>query len=204
MFIDERAIRVILPENTNDYFDDIFCFCQEASTQTSLQQTEKNMSSENWETNEESLLYRIFIGNRFDENNGVLTLVYYKDKLIAVSGVERHNSLVAVMAKRYFVLKKYRPYHFFHNFMFCPQFDWIEKQGFKVALITVNEYQEKTVLNLFRRSQNNRALLLGLSSNLPNYSLFKVHPSPINFLSCRQYILYRMLDENFEWNPDIL
>ena len=204
MKIDKKKIRVITPDENLEYFDDIFKFCQKAHRETKLKQTIKNMSPVNWEENKESLLYRIYVKGFFDNEKGMLTLVYYNNELISLSGVESYSNDVAIMAKRYFVLRAYRPYPFLHNFMLDPQLEWALKRKFKVALLTINEYQKNTVFSLIKRSKENKAFILGKKIKMPKYKDFTIHPEIVKLNNSFQYILYKDLEESCSWSPDEL
>jgi len=182
------------------YYDEIFEFCERAEKETTLDKTKNNMKAEGWEKYPESLLYRLYYSRKYDDGNGALSILYDSPgNICSMAGVERHTNNIAIMAKRYYVRRKYRFMPLLSNFILGPQVEWATKKGFKVCLITVNEYQRHTVLQLFKRAQKRKAMILG-DKVYPEGNIYeKMQIVPVKtFINGEyQFIIVHKIDDNY-------
>ena len=191
---------VVVKENFWRFFDDVKNFCTQAEKETKLEKTKNNMKADGWENYPESLLHRLYKSNKYDNGNGCLVLVYDNDKLFALSGVEKHTDNIAIISKRLFVLREYRTVPIFSMFIIKPQIEWAKKRGFKVCLITVNEYQRDTVLRIFKRAQKRGAIILGRKV-YPDGNIFKemkIYPVKMFINGEYQYIISYLIDKDYQ------
>lgn len=166
---------VLIKENFENYRIDIENFCKKAEYETKSVKTKNNMIFTDWDKYPESLLYRIFISKKYDNGNGAMSLIYDdEDKLCMFAGVEGHNKDIAIMAKRFYVLKKYRKKGtYLSNYILPEQIKWAKEKKYKICLITINKYQTG-VLELFKRLKSNNVSLIGeTKTNIKNQYLYK-------------------------------
>ena len=193
---------MVVKNNFNKYKEEIKEFCKKAENETKLEKTKANMKANNWKQFPESLLYRLYKSRKYDEENGAIVLVYYDDELCAISGVEKHTSEIAIIAKRLYVLRKYRTIPIFSMFILRPQIEWAKKNNMKACLITINEYQRDTVLRIFKRAQKRSAVVLGREL-YPDGNLFEemqIYPVKIFINGEYQYIISYLIDKNYKIN----
>ena len=196
----EFNFKFIKGEYKDEYFYDILDFCNKAEAETKLEKTKSNMKGEGWKKYPESLMYRVYNTLKYYNGNGALSLLYDNDGICALSGVEKHNDEVAIMSKRLYVLRKYRFMPIMSNFLIQPQIEWAKENGFKACLITVNEYQRHTVLQLFKRMQSRRAIVFGeqiyKGGNI--YDQMSILPVKIFINGEDQYIIVHKIDRNYD------
>lgn len=187
----------------DSYFDELYKFCQLAEKETTLTKTTNNMKARGWKDHPESLLYRVYHSRKYDNNNGAMSILYDTNgDICAFAGVERQTNDIAVMAKRYYVSRKYRFMPLLSTFIINPQIEWAERNGFKVCLITVNEYQRHTVLALFKRMKERKAVVLG-ENVYPNGNIYedmKIVPCKVFINGEHQYIIIHYIDKNYHLN----
>jgi hypothetical protein len=196
-------VKVLLVEsNFDEYFDEILTFCKKAEIETDLKKTKANMKSDNWADYPESLMFRLYKSKKYSNSNGALVMVYNGNELFSISGVEKHNKEIAIIAKRLYVLRKYRTMPIFSTFILNPQIEWAKKEGMKACLITINEYQRHTVLRIFQRAQKKSAVVLG-KELYPTGNIFnemKINPLKIFINGEYQYIISYLIDKNYKIN----
>lgn len=151
----------IIEKNFENYRKELEIFCKKAEKETVLEKTKNNMRYSNWINFPESLLYRIYHSKKYDNGKGAITLLYNeKNDLIAFAGVEKQSKNIAMIIKRYYVLREYRKYHTFVNDFIMPeQIKWSIKKGAKLCIFTINKYQEDTVLYIFKRLQKGKPII---------------------------------------------
>lgn len=173
-----------------DRIFDILEFCQEAVAQESNPEIIKNMDHRFWATNEHCLLNLIYIQKRFRNKDGCLQLLYDKKRVIGVSGVDKYNSDIAIIGKRFYVLKKYRADA--KKAFFPVQIKWSEKHNMKAVLFTVNEHNKrilKMVQILTKRAR----------TTFPVIGKFQyLGKREIN--NCNQDVFYYKIDKRFDLN----
>ena len=192
--------KFIRGEDKDMYYHDILDFCIKAEAETKLEKTKANMKGNDWKEYPESLMYRVYNSLKYYNGNGALSLLYDKDGICALSGIEKHNDEVAIMSKRLYVLRKYRFMPIMSTFLIKPQIDWAEEKGFKACLITVNEYQRHTVLQLFKRMQSRRAIVFGeqIYEDGNIYEQMSILPVKVFINGEDQYIIVHKLDKNYD------
>lgn len=192
----------VIEHGFRDYFDQIKDFCVLAENETKLVKTKLNMKGTNWENYPESLMYRLYKSKKYDNGNGAAVILYDEDGICGFSGVERHNDEIAMIAKRLYILRKYRTFPFFSTFMIKPQIDWAKRKGFKACLISINEYQRDTILRIFKRAQKRSAIILGREV-YPDGNLFnqmRINPVKIFINGEHQYIISYLIDKDYQIN----
>lgn len=190
---------VSITKNYEDYFQIIYDFCKKAVSETKLKKTIRNMDYRDWENNPHCLLYRLYKKRMFDNDNGMFNLLYYNDELIALCGVERAEmdpSHIAILAKRMFVIRKFRNKGVYHDHMFDTQVEWAKERGIKVCLITVNEYQRKTLVAIFKKIKS-RAWGRHNSGEWEKYKDLEIVPTRMKINKTFQYIICHFIDKSF-------
>lgn len=175
-------MEIVILQKFDKHFDQIKNFCQEAIKDCKNLTTKENMDYITWKENPSSLMNRLYIKKSFL----MLVLLYDKNCLVGLSGIEPYNKEIALIGRRLFILKKYRKGGSFHDFMLEPQINFIRKYGFKLGIITINEYK-KSIVKIIERSAQNKAP--GFIAPLPKYSDFIILDKPIEFNHVKQYIL---------------
>lgn len=182
----------------NDHFKVIYNFCNEAANETIQEQTRINMGVENWEHNNECLLYRIFKTNILINNNGACVFIFEGDKIIGSSAVELWNKNVSSISKRTYVLKKYRKHNLTTKFLCKACIKWTEDNHpeIKLYMTTYNEYVKDTTLSSVI-SLMNRDLIKEWNF-WPEWNLY---PGTIKIYNLEQYIVYKLIDKSIENKP---
>jgi hypothetical protein len=188
-----------IEKDFHTFYDELYKFCKLAEAETTLEKTKRNMKGHTWKNYPESLLYRLYKSEKYDNGNGAISLLYDNEGICAFGGVEKHTNNIAIMAKRYYVKRKYRFTPILSSFIIQPQIDWAKRKGFKVCLMTINEYQRSTVLQLFKRAQKRQAIVLG-KQVYPNgniYSDMSIIPCKVYINGEYQYIIVHKIDKNY-------
>jgi hypothetical protein len=189
-------------EDVDYIFDEIYEFCKKAEDETTLLKTKQNMKGEGWKLYPESLMYRLYIKRTYSSGDGALSILYDDDGICAISGVEKHTDDIAIMSKRLYVLRKYRFMPIMSRFLIKPQIEWATKRGFKACLITVNEYQRHTVLQLFKRMQSRKAIVFGeqIYKDGNIYDQMSILPVKVYINGEHQYIIVHKIDKGYNLN----
>lgn len=126
----------------------------------------KNKAKDNYKIskNSSTLLHIIFKQNRFDDNIGILSLLYDEDNLIGFAGAYKHTNDILICLVRAFILKPYRAKGLFGKLILPQQIEYAKANNFKVAWLTFNEYNEFHYNNLYR-SKHGDGVLLGSSAS---------------------------------------
>lgn len=190
---------LFIEDDFEKYRKDIEEFCKKAEEETTLIKTKNNMRYSDWLKYPESLLNRLYYKKKYNSGNGAITLVYDNDGVCMFAGIEKHNKDVAIMAKRYYVLSKYRKRGtYLNDFILPPQIDWAKRNGFKLCLITINKYQERTVLQIFKRAQKQSCVILGKRAYPKRRNLYlhmKVLPKTFFINGEDQHIILHKLQD---------
>lgn len=174
-------------------------FEEERDTSRDLSQTHKNMAWENWENNNECLLYRIYKAKKFSNGNGMYTFLKYNNQIIASSGVELLNDRVANMGKRSFVFKKYRTNAIINANSFPKQFEWVlqhnreVKDKVDIVLLTFNEYNKHAVFKTIKKFISKE-----YDGEWNFMHGWKVYPGKAIIHGANQYFVYTILNENID------
>jgi hypothetical protein len=191
-------------KNFDKYFNDICTLCLECENdKKEKEETVKNMSTQDWENNSSSVLYRIYKKKMFHNGNGLVTLIYDENKIVGISAVERWSDNpknCAVLAKRLYILKSYRNRNLFHNYILNKQIDWCKENEIKLGIITINEYQKDRALKLVKR------LLEGTAKQFINKSPLEewgMYPNMVEIYDTPQYFIYSFFDPEYMYISDI-
>ena len=121
----------------------------------------------------------------------MITMVFKKDKIISLSGVQKYGA-VCLLAKRFYTLKKYskssmgKPNNFFWDYMYSPQLQWAVNNNYKAVMITFNEDKKRLIPVLEREQAKGRSFVS-----------FIKHDKLLNINNTKQYVFYQKINENF-------
>jgi hypothetical protein len=183
----------------NSYYNQIFYFCYEVSNETTRDQTRINMGVEDWEHNNECLLYRIFKTNILINDNGSCSFIFDGDKIIGSSAVELWNKNVSSISKRTYVLKKYRKHNLTTKLLCSSCIKWAKDNHSEVKLYmtTYNEYVKDTTLSSVKNLMSKD--LVEDWNFWPEWSLY---PGTISIYNLEQYVVYKLIDKSIEDKPE--
>jgi hypothetical protein len=194
-----RLIRI--ENNFDDHFETIYNFCDQAVNELKNsniveEQTIINMSIENWETNIHCLLYRMFIKRDFDNNKGMLNLLYDdNNKPIFISGVLKYNNEISTLGKRTFCSNKYRNKGIFHYYVLDDQIKWSVDKGMRACLLLFNEHTKNLFFTLARIKQGK---IGHIGSPHYKYMNFEYLPNKYKIYNTEQYVAVYKIDKNFD------
>jgi len=123
----------------------------------------------------------------------MITAVTNGKEIISLSGVQKLNSDVGILGKRFYTLKKFRrspmgkPNNFFQDYMYQPQLQWASDNKFKVLLITFNEHNKRLIPVLQREQKKGRS-----------FESFRKLSKKLFINSTDQHVLYKILDTNYD------
>lgn len=161
----------------------------------------KNISSENWPSRSETLLYCLYKEKRFDDERGCFFGLLIKDELIAVGGVYRADFCVehvAVAGVRTYTLEAHRRRFWHGDYLIPAQVEWAREQNLSQVILSFNTESEP-LRNLLLRARQNKATVLGLA--LPEiYRNLTEHPRPVILKNTVQRILKISLKPGFDWD----
>lgn len=182
------------------YYNDILEFCKQAVEESDEQQTKVNMAWENWKTNNECLLYRIFNTDKLIDNNGACIFLFYNNKIIGSGGVEIWNKNVASLSKRTFILKKYRVQNLSSRHLTPGCIEWVKKNRpyTKMYMLTYNLYQKDSMLRTMLKFLNKE--IDGDWNIWPSFN-FLPFTVPI-YDNIHQYVIYKIVDPTIENTPE--
>lgn len=187
----------------NFYFSLIKDFCKKAVSETKLPETKRNMGVEKWEENTACLLYRIYIKRKFHNENGCFNLLFFDGVLVVISGVERSEfepNDIVIFAKRTYILKEYRNMFLYHDYLFLPQVEWAKSIGAQLGIITINQYQEKTLLPRFLRSIVGKSVTLSNRSKQQHFNNLEYHPTLLLICNEYQHVFKYSIIEQYNWD----
>jgi len=185
-------------EEFENHFDSIYNFCKESGDETIRPQTRVNIGVDDWENNNECLLYRIYKTNKLIDNNGACIFLFDGNRIIGSGGVEIWNKNVSSMSKRTFILKKYRQQYLSSRYLTPGCVKWTEDNhpDIKLYMLTYNEYVKDTMLSTMIKFLSRE--LDGDWNFWPDWSLY---PGTINIYNLEQYVIYKLVDESIENKP---
>jgi len=101
-----------------------------------------------------SLIYRILKTDKYKNNRGIITPVYYNGKIVSISGSEIYNDDIIIMGKRYFTLREHRHKQLFLRYMILNQWIWVDfvKKQHSLIITTINE-EDKGILRLWKKEK---------------------------------------------------
>lgn len=186
--------------NDLEFRENFFSFCKSAFEEKD-QPAHTNMWDDNWQTNDNTLLYHLFISKRLCSETGETFVLKKDDNIIAVSSiyVSPFDSKVAIGGVRSWVINEYRGKFMIGRYLLPLQLAWAKNKNLKIIALTFNEYNHK-LINYFKRSG------FGIKKNRNPNSLFYngLHEVgfPINLQYTKQWAIYHKIDENYipDWN----
>ncbi len=199
-----KVVSINAPEEAKEYFSDIYKFCIKAVDDVKkydkdLEQTITNMNSVNWENNTECLLYRIYKSEKFFNDNGILTIFYLDNDIIALCGAEVWNKQTISFAKRLYVLKKYRKQFISTRHLIPKQFEWAKEKhpDAKLYICTVNDYLKDDVLKSMDNVINER-----VTGSWNFWRFWNVYDGTLKFYDIEQYFTYQLVDKSIINNKE--
>lgn len=170
-------------------------FCRTASKEID-EPAHRNMFSQNWNVDPNTLPYHIYVSNRF-KKNGNFFIGMINEEIIAASGVyvSEFDKNVAIGGVRSWVNKKYRGKFIIGRHLLPLQLFWAKEKKLKTIALTFNEYN-KRLLPYFRRSG------FGIKKNRNVNSLFYngLHEvsHPLTIQHTKQWAIYHKIDETYD------
>jgi hypothetical protein len=136
------------------YINDIRDICREA------QEDPNNFGKQNYalEDNQRALLYMLLKGDRF--SNGVFTLLYDDDYLVAFAGAYELNKIILMGLVRAYTRKKYRAKVLMGTYILPEQIKYAKELGYEKVWLTFNEYN-LYLYNAFKRIGEKKSLIIG-------------------------------------------
>ena len=138
------------------YINDIKDICREA------QEDPNNFAKENYslEDNQQALLYMILKGDRFSKANGIFTLLYDDDYLVAFAGAYELNKIILMGLVRAYTRKKYRAKVLMGTYILPEQIKYAKELVCEKVWLTFNEYN-LYLYNAFKRIGEKKSLIIG-------------------------------------------
>lgn len=133
-----NKIRELCRNDFRDYFFSIRCFCRIAYYQSDNEDMKRNMAWRDWTQYHQSLLYKIYIENKYS----IVHLVYEDDRIVSLSCMEEYDPDIMIGGKRYFTLKEYRGNNYFSKFMLEKQIDYCRRNEYKRYVISFCKYNK--------------------------------------------------------------
>lgn len=183
---------------------EFFKFCQEESKETT-QLAHSNMWTDDWESQENTLLYLLEKTKKFHRNRGEMFILYYGDQVVACSGVCKSNvsDLIAIGGVRTWITKSHRNNSILREYLLPIHKNWAINRGYKQLILSFNNHN-KNIIQIFKR--NRLAEKAGRTNSRQPHHLFynglKEIPYSINLYDTEQWVIYEELDPNwsFDWS----
>lgn len=190
-------------ELNSSLFHEFYDFCKTASLETD-KPAHENMMVNNWQDNPASLLHLLLIEQRFKKGNGLFNFLKFDNKLVAVSGIYRSyfHPDIFIGGVRSWLVPEHRSSYTFGNHVFPEQLKWAKQNGGKQFLLTFNEYNKK-LATVFLRVADGKATGFGKKQS-EFYKGFKLWPNLVNIMHTPQWVLYKNIDDSFNFNFDNL
>jgi hypothetical protein len=186
----------------NDYHiinrDVILQYCKNAFTEKT-EPSHINMWSDDWENNDVTLPYLIYISNRFKNSKGNMFVLLEGDNILALSGVNisEFDNNVALGGVRTWLNKEMRGKFVIGRNLLPIQLKWAKEQGLKTIALTFNDYN-KRLIPYFKRSGFGIEKKRNTNSMFYNGQFHVDFPVTINYT--KQWVIYHKIDESYQ--PD--
>jgi hypothetical protein len=176
--------------------DKLFDFFKQAKL--SNEPASVNMFSDNWETESNTLPYKLFVEKLYD--NGLFNVALDNGEIVACSGCypSKFHSSVLLCGSRTWVNKDYRARYVSTEYLLPEEKKWAKENDFKVVALSFNEYNKNIIKAMSRNGLGYKRTVKGekhmLSSNM------NVVPFPVTIQYTKQYVIYEKLtDWDFDW-----
>jgi hypothetical protein len=186
----------------NDYHiinrDVILQYCKNAFTEKT-EPSHINMWSDDWENNDVTFPYLIYISNRFKNSKGNMFVLLEGDNILALSGVNisEFDNNVALGGVRTWLNKEMRGKFVIGRNLLPIQLKWAKEQGLKTIALTFNDYN-KRLIPYFKRSGFGIEKKRNTNSMFYNGQFHVDFPVTINYT--KQWVIYHKIDESYQ--PD--
>lgn len=181
-----------------DFKETFFNFCKAAFKEKD-QPAHSNMWDDNWRTNNNTLLYHLFVSKRLCCDSGETFVLMQEKEILAVSSIyiSPFDENVAIGGVRSWVVNEFRGKFVIGRHLLPLQLAWSKNKKIKTIALTFNDYN-RDLINYFKRSG------FGIKKNRNPNSLFynglyEVE-FPINLQYTKQWAIYHKIDETYE--PD--
>lgn len=158
----------------------------------------ENMFSDNWESESNTLPYKLFVEKIYD--NGVFNLALDNSKIVACSGCypSKFDSNVLICGSRTWVNKEYRAKYLSTNYMLPIEKQWAIDNNFKIVALSFNEYNKHIITAMTRNGLGYKRTIK--SEKHMFYDNMNIVPFPVNIQYTKQYVIYEKLtDYDFDW-----
>lgn len=179
--------------------DKLYDFCRKQSQETKYDAS-SNMSVDDWPNEPASLFYVLFKEGRFSEGHGIFNIVTSDDTIVSVAGayVSDFCDDIVIGGVRTWTDKEHRS-RFIHGSMVMPaQYEWAYSLGKKMYLLSFNDYNIK-LMDLVLRFGTNRTTKFGVK-NAEFYKGFIKHPRRLMIKNVSQWVIYKKIDVNWDYD----
>jgi hypothetical protein len=186
---------ILVKEYKPELFDEVLEFCK---VQKDDSEVSSNMWSEDWETDNSTLLYILTANERFSSNCGMFHLLYEDEKIIGCGGVyiSDFSPHVAIAGVRTWVDKKYRNLQYIKNYILVENKAWAVKRSVDVIALSFN-YYNKNLIKLFTKGMN-----IGTRTEKHVFhNNFNILEFPVIIKGTPQWVIYENLSNyRFDWS----
>jgi hypothetical protein len=181
-----------------EFKESFFTFCK-AAFEEKDQPAHSNMWDDDWQTNDNTILYHLFVSKRLCCDTGETFVLMEGKKILAVSSIyiSPFDKHVAIGGVRSWVVNDFRGKFMIGRYLLPLQLTWAKNKKLKTIALTFNEYN-RDLINYFKRSG------FGIKKNRNPSSLFYNGlyevKFPINLQYTKQWAIYHKIDEEYE--PD--
>lgn len=182
--------------DNKQFKESFFTFCKNAFDDKD-HPAHTNMWDDNWHSNNNTLLYHLYVSKRLCSDTGETFILKKDDDIIAVSSIyiSPFDSNVAIGGVRSWVNSEFRGQFMIGRHLLPLQLSWAKNKQLKTILLTFNEYNLK-LIKYFKRTG------FGIKKNRNPNSLFHnglfEAPYPINLQHTKQWAIYHKIDESYE------
>jgi hypothetical protein len=167
----------------------------------------ENMWHNEWTNKFNTLPYLLENTNRFVEPKGNFYILKNFDEIIGCSGVyiSDFSDMVSICGVRLYIQKQFRNKLLPREFLFPAQKKWSIDKGCKIFALSFNQYN-KILINSFTRFRLSETRGK-ISKQTPEKLFFNgvnVLEFPVKIQNTKQYIIYEKLDENFDFDWNII
>lgn len=187
----------------NNYYitnkDMILSYCEKAFEEKT-EPSHTNMWADDWENNNATFPYLIYISDRLKNNKGdMFVLLDDDDNIVALSGVNisDFDSNVALGGVRTWLNKELRGKFVIGRNILPIQLKWAKEHNMKTIALTFNDYN-KRLIPYFKRSGLGIEKKRNPNSMFYNGQFHVEFPVTINYT--KQWVIYHKIDELYQ--PD--
>ena len=179
--------------------DMILIYCKTAFEEKS-EPSHTNMWSVDWENNNATFPYLIYVSDRFKDSRGNMFVLLDDDNnIVALSGVNisEFDNKVALGGVRTWLNKEMRGKFVIGRNLLPIHLKWAKEHGMKTLALTFNDYN-KRLIPYFKRSGLGIEKKRNPNSMFYNGQFQVDFPVTINYT--KQWVIYHKIDESYQ--PD--